>query len=171
MNTDNVRWYETLNDGSSVLMRAMRPEDKDADVDFIRRLSEQSRRMRFLGQVRCLPDEELRRLTAIDPARDMAIVAICEDDNRIVGVSRYSKGADDSCECAVAVADDWQAVGLGSRLMHYLIERAREQGIRRMVSFDLAENARMRSLAKFLGFRTRPDPQDPSMVIHELALA
>ena len=171
MNTDDIHWYETLNDGSQVLMRAMRPGDKAADLDFIQRLSEGSRRMRFLGQVRCLPDEELRRLTAIDPTRDAAIVAISEDDNRIVGVSRYSRAPDGSCECAVAVADDWQAVGLGSRLMHYLIERAREQGIRKMVSFDLAENARMRSLAKFLGFRTRPDPQDPSMVIHELALA
>jgi GNAT superfamily N-acetyltransferase len=171
MNTDNIHWYETLNDGSQVLMRAMRPGDRDADMDFIQRLSEHSRRMRFLGQVRCLPDEELRRLTAIDPARDMAIVAISEEDNRIVGVSRYSRTPDGNCECAVAVADDWQGVGLGSRLMHYLIERAREQGIGKMVSFDLAENARMRSLSKFLGFKTRTDPEDPSMVIHELALA
>lgn len=170
MNTDNTHWYETLNDGSQVLMRPMRPDDKDADVDFIRRLSDHSRRMRFLGQMRCLPDEELRRLTAVEPARGMAIVAINEADNRIVGVSRYSKEADDCCECAVAVADDWQNAGLGSRLMHYLIERARGQGIRKMVSYDLAENARMRSLARFLGFRTRPDPQDPSMVIHELEL-
>lgn len=172
MNIEKLQWYETLRDGSRVLMRAIRPEDKAADLAFIKGLSDRSRRMRFLGQVRGLSDEELRRLTDIDPSRDDAIVAVCEDDDRIVGVARYSRTRDGrDCECAVAVADDWQAVGLGARLMHYLIEDARSQGIRRMVSYDLAENGQMRELAHFLGFTTHRDEDDPSIVVHELALA
>lgn len=171
MDISSNEWSETLRDGSRVRMRAIRPADRAADAAFIAGLSDRSRRMRFLGQVRCLSDAELRRLTDIDPQHDVAIVAISEDDDRIIGVSRYSRTPDgESCECAVAVADEWQDIGLGTRLMHYLIEDARARGLRRMVSFDLAENAEMRELARFLGFTTRTDSDDPRMVVHELVL-
>lgn len=172
MDMDTTQWIETLHDGSRVLVRAIRPGDKARDAAFIAGLSERSRRMRFLGQVRGLSDAELRRLTEIDQVHDVAFVAISEVDDHIVGISRYSRMADgEGCECAVAVADEWQGVGLGARLMHYLIEDARARGLRRMVSFDLAENAEMRELAHFLGFSTRPDKDDARMVVHELALA
>jgi hypothetical protein len=39
-----------------------------------------------------------------------------------------------------------------------------------MMSIDGADNLGMRDMAKFLGFRRRRDPDDPSLVIHTLAL-
>jgi GNAT superfamily N-acetyltransferase len=171
MNAQNLQWYETLNDGSCVLVRTIRPSDKPAELAFIKGLSEHSRRMRFLGQTSCLSDEQLRRFTEVDQIHDMAFVAICEQDDRMVGVARYGRQPDGaSCECAVTVAEDWQGIGLGVCLMRHLIQFARDQGIRKMVSMDFAENHEMRELAHFLGFKSRQDPDDPRMVVHELAL-
>jgi hypothetical protein len=54
--------------------------------------------------------------------------------------------------------------------MRHLIEVARSRGVRSMFSIDEADNASMRDLAKFLGFRRTRDPDDATQVIHTLTL-
>jgi len=167
------RWTEVLADGSHVLIRPIRKEDAELERQFIERLSPQSRRMRFLGQMSTPSEKLLRRLVDIDYVHDMAFVALVHRDNEVreVGVSRYSVGPDrSSCECAVTVDDQWHGLGLGTLLMRHLIDVARERGIQRMVSFDAADNLPMRDLARYLGFTRTVDPDDPRQVVHSLSL-
>jgi acetyltransferase len=167
------RSTETLRDGSTVLVRPLRPDDRAAEAAFIEGLSPDARRYRFLGQVHA-GEALLDRLTNVDFARDFALAAVVPDDGageRIVGVARYGLDADGAaCECAVTVADAWQGRGLGATLMRHLIGVARSRGIRTMVSVDDVDNTAMRDLAKFLGFRSTPDPQDARQCIHRLDL-
>lgn len=168
-----LRWTQTLRDRSQVLIRAISPLDRSAERSFLEGLSTQARRFRFLGQVRSPSEQLLDQLTDIDPEHEVAFVAVVAEGGaeRIVGASRYSSSADhESCECAVTVTDQWQNKGLGSALMKHLIEIARQRGIHRMYSVDLAENLQMRDLATHLGFHVRIDPDDASQVIHELSL-
>jgi GNAT superfamily N-acetyltransferase len=170
---DSLRWSETLRDNSQVLIRPITSQDGQAERAFIEGLSPESRRFRFLGQVKYPSDALIKQLTDIDNDRQMAFVAVIPDGDRerIVGVSRYGMDAGGtSCECAVTVDDAWHDRGLGTLLMRHLIEVARSHGIHRMLSVDAADNARMRELASFLGFQTRIDPDDASQVIHELTL-
>lgn len=171
--TGHQRWSETLRDRSHVVIRPIVPQDREAERVFIEGLSSMSRHFRFLGEV-CRPSERLLdQLTRIDPAHDAAFAAVTQEDahERIVGVSRFSAGPrGDNCECAVTVADDWQGKGLGTVLMHHLIDVARARGLDRMYSIDSAENVRMTELANDLGFHTRSDPDDASQLIHELNL-
>ena len=51
-----------------------------------------------------------------------------------------------------------------------LIEQARQNGYRQMISLDAADNEAMRDLADYLGFHRRLDPLDPSQAIHTLEL-
>lgn len=173
MDLETLRWSETLRDHSDVLIRPITKQDKAGERDFIEGLSDEAKRYRFLGQIGSPSDLMLERFTDIDYVHDMAFVAVVQDgaSEHIVGVSRY--GTDPSgerCECAVTVSDDWQDKGLGTTLMRHLIEFARKQGVHTMYSMDSAENVAMNDLARFLGFRTRPDPDDGNQVIHELAL-
>lgn len=167
------RWSETLRDDSHVVIRPITAQDKAAEREFIEGLSPESRRFRFLGQVKIPSEAMIERLTNIDYDKQVAFVAVVPEDGRerIVGVSRYSTDdSETSCECAVTVDDHWHDRGLGTLLMRHLIEVARARGIRRMVSIEAAANTRMRELATFLGFETRVDPDDASQVIHELML-
>jgi acetyltransferase len=68
------------------------------------------------------------------------------------------------------VADDWQHRGLGTRLARALIQHAREHGVRKLYSVDLADNARMRMLAEDLGMKASLDPEDARQVIYSLSL-
>lgn len=163
----------TLADGSSVTIRPLRKDDADLDRDFICSLSPESRWMRFLGHFREPSDTLIRRLTELDYQHDMAFIALARErgETRAVGVSRYSLTPDgQSSECAVSVADGWQGKGLGTALMRQLIDLARRRGVHSMFSIDAGSNERMRELARDLGFRREPDPDDPTQVIHRLAL-
>ena len=173
MGPDYPRWTETLRDRSSVVIRPVRHEDAAAERAFIEALSPESRRYRFLGQVRHPSIETIERFTDLDYVHDLAFAAVVHDDARdkFVGIARYSTSADGTdCECAVTVLDDWQGKGLGSVLMKHLIEVARSRGIKHMWSLDSAENLAMADLAHFLGFSRRADPDDPTQVVHSLWL-
>jgi GNAT superfamily N-acetyltransferase len=166
-------WIETLNDGSHVLVRPIRPEDRERESEFIERLSPESRHFRFLGEMRGASPALLDQLVNVDYRKDMAFVALVHDNSvlREVGVSRYSTSGDDGhCECAVTVADDWQHRGLGVVLMRHLIDVARRHGFHQMFSMDAASNEPMRDLANYLGFDRKRDPEDATQVIHTLDL-
>lgn len=166
-------WTETLRDGSRVAIRVLRKEDAALERDFIRRLTPESRWMRFLGGIGEPSDEMIHGFTDLDYRRDMAFVALVQQGGKPceVGVSRYSLSPDGkSCECAVTVSDEWQGKGLGTSLMRHLIDTARQRGIVSMFSVDDADNSRMQELARDLGFTRRRNPDDPSQVIHRLAL-
>jgi GNAT superfamily N-acetyltransferase len=166
-------WIEKLKDGSRVLLRPIRPEDRERERKFIESLSSEARHFRFLGEIREASPELLDQLVNIDYHNSMAFVALVHDNGalREVGVSRYSASSDDQhCECAVTVADDWQHRGLGVALMQHLIDLARQNGFRQMSSMDASANEPMRELARYLGFRCTRDPGDSTQVIHVLDL-
>lgn len=166
-------WKDKLRDGTTVLIRPIAGADVGIEREFIERLSPQSRRYRFLGEVASPSSALLDRLTHPDPAHEAAFVALIADGahKREIGVARFSADSDErSCECAVAVADEWQGRGLATLLMRHLIEIARQRGFRRMYSIDARDNENMRELAEFLGFQRQADPNDTTQVVHSLSL-
>ncbi len=161
-------------DGRTVTIRPICHADTDMEQDFVRSLSAQSKHYRFLGAVRELTAAEARRLCDVDGHRSMAFVATVEEGGRTrqVGVGRYAPGQDgDTREIAITVADDWQHRGLGTRLAEALVRHAREHGVSKLYSVDLADNAPMRMLAQDLGMRVERDPADAHQVIYSLRLA
>lgn len=159
--------------GRTITIRPIRPTDLAMEQEFVRRLSPQAKRQRFLCAIRELSVEDAQRFCDVDGHRSMAFVATVEEGGRPkqIGVSRYAPAADENArEIAVTVADDWQHRGVGTLLAEALIQHAREHGISRLFSMDLADNARMRMLAHDLGMESVPDPENPSQVIYSLHL-
>jgi len=168
-----MQWKEKLRDGTTVLIRPIREDDVELERQFIERLSSQTRRFRFLGEVKSPSAGLLKQLTHLDPARDVAFVALIADgsEKREIGVCRYSARADGlACECAVTVSDEWQHLGLATILMGHLINVARQHGIECMYSVDSNDNQGMRDLAEHLGFQRKPDPNDATQMLHTLDL-
>lgn len=166
-------WQEKLSDGSAVTVRTIRKQDAALEREFIKHLSPDARRMRFLGQINEPSDQLIDSLTNLDFSHDMALIAIVNQQGKAlqVGVSRYATGADRTIgECAVTVTDDWQHRGLGSLLMRRLIEVARARGVAKLVSIDDSGNSKMRELASDLGFKRSFDPGNPHEVEHSLVL-
>lgn len=165
-------WIEELKDGRHVLIRPLAEQDRERENTFIKRLSPESRHMRFLAQIREPGTALLNQLMDTDNERRTAYIALVHEDGQLIeiGVSRYAATGERECECAVTVADEWKHLGLASALMEHLIKSARKNGFQQMYSVDASSNAPMRELAKALGFVTKNDPDDVRQVIHRLEL-
>ncbi len=166
-------WHDKLRDGTTVLIRSLHESDLELERRFIKDLSPQARRFRFLGEIKSPSPALLKQLTQLDPERDVAFVALIADgaEKREIGVSRFNMRVDGlTCECAVTVSDEWRNQGLATILMRHLIDVARERGIECMYSMDATENYEMRELAEHLGFTHKADPDDSTQVLHTLDL-
>jgi RimJ/RimL family protein N-acetyltransferase len=143
----------TLRDGSRVVLRPIRPDDKEALVAGFERLSDESRYRRFLSPTTRLSPSQLRYLTEVDHDRHEAIIAFAEETGEPVGVARYVRHPDDptDAEPAVTVVDDWQSRGLGTALLEEITQRARAAGVKRFIATVLATNRPMIALIEHLG--------------------
>ncbi|WP_350024024.1 MULTISPECIES: GNAT family N-acetyltransferase [Pseudomonas] len=167
-------WIDALNDGSHVLIRPLRPQDREREKAFIENLSPATRHQRFLGEIKEVGEQLLNQLMDVGTPQRVAYVALVHDNGELreVGISRYAQVDEQPshCEFAVTIADEWQGKGLGALLMQHLIDEARNNGFQQMYSVDSAANYSMRRLAKQLGMRSAIDPDDATQVIHSLAL-
>ena len=136
-----------------VLIRPIHHDDKDALRAGCDRLSERSRYRRFLSPHGSLTPAELRYFTEVDHHDHEALVAIDPATGQGVGVARYVRSRVDPgvAELAVAVADDWQGRGVGSRLTRALVDRARDEQISSFTALMLADNRQMLKLVGELG--------------------
>jgi len=150
-----------LADGTAIVLRPIQPEDDAIERAFIGGLSSDTRYNRLLG-ARKLTPEEIRRLTRIDYAQEMAFVAVTGQGAqvRLLGVARYVRDAGAAAEFAVVVADAWQRKGIGTVLLNALRRHAHAAGIVRLHGITLATNQAMQQLARKLGFVQAPDPRD-----------
>lgn len=163
---------DTLRDGSQVTIRPICRDDIELERLFIENLSPEARRFRFLCTIAGPSDALLRRLTDIDAERESALIAVIDEGihQRMVGAARFCRTDAERAEVAVVVSDDWQGRGLATLLMNRLIEVAKQQGIRSLISTDPGSNASMRRLADSLGFLHSRDPADATQVIYTLKL-
>ncbi len=156
----------TLRDGTRVVVRPIRPEDRQIEREFVQQLSSESKYFRFMSGLRELSEAMLNRFTQIDYDREMALIAlVCENGKETeIGVARYVVNPDNtSCEFAVAVADAWQDRGVGTALILGLAAAARARGLRSMEGIVVARNSRMLGLMNALGFSIRAEPGDASI--------
>lgn len=164
---------ETLRDGSRVEIRPIRPSDLELERRFVRGLSPRTRYLRLLSGRDLLPGE-LERWIDVDPAREIAIIAVARDGGaeQQVGVARCAldAAAPPRWDFAIVVADAWQGIGLGERLLACLIEQAEAAGIACLSSVTLAENHRMLALARRLGFGVQREAGDATLMRVEIRL-
>jgi acetyl coenzyme A synthetase (ADP forming)-like protein len=148
-----------LRDGTSLRLRAIRPDDKARLADHFHRLGPESVRHRFFGVKKDLTEGELSRFTEPDFERHVGLVGTqqTQDGETIVVVGRYFRlePADDAisrAEFALAVADEWHGRGAGTVMLEHLSRLAAEAGIERFEADVLEDNVPMLRMLAHLGF-------------------
>jgi RimJ/RimL family protein N-acetyltransferase len=136
-----------------VLIRPVRSTDATLIAEGFARLSERSRRMRFLGKKDELTAAELHYSANVDHHDHEALGALDPGSGRGVGVARYVRDADDrqAAEIALTIADDWQGRGLGTELLARLSHRGRQEGICRFTGVVSCDNVPMGMLLRSVG--------------------
>ena len=168
--------HHQLSNGINICIRPIRPEDADLETNFHSRLSDRTKYFRFMQALHELTPEMIVRFTQIDYDREMAFIAITEDEHKIteLAVGRYLTNPDgQSVEFALVVADDCHNLGIGTRLMTSLMQSAKTKGMLFFEGEVLAINQPMLSLVSKLGFSIEAiaQNQDIVRVVKDLRLA
>jgi RimJ/RimL family protein N-acetyltransferase len=144
----------TLRDGRVVTVRPLEPSDRDWLAAAVKRLSPETRYLRFASPKPHLTNRELDFLVDIDHHRHEAILATDPTTGRGIAVVRYVETPGDPgiVEIAATVADDWQGHGLGPALLAQLAQRAREEGHSALRATALATNRRSIAMLIRAGF-------------------
>ena len=169
----NYSVTEALRDGTRILIRAIRPEDKPLLLKHFHSLSERSIYYRFFGHKRTLEQVDLRGLTELDFVNHVGLAATIgtEGGERFIGVGRYLRSVDAvAAEVAFAVLDEFQGRGIGTLLLHHLAQIAQRQGIKKFAAFVMGDNHQMLEVFANSGFQNS-DRYDAGTVRVTLDLA
>mgnify|MGYP001199911775 FL=1 len=140
---------DTLRNGTSVTIRAIRPEDKTKLVSAFRNLERETIYTRFFQYVKELTDQDLKRATEIDFDREVALVvtANLEDEETIIGTGRYvvfeETDVGRNAEVAFIVEEDYQGLGIASRIFRHLVQIGRQNNVSRFKADVLSGNQAM----------------------------
>jgi acetyltransferase len=151
-----------MKNGTSVLMRPIKPEDERQFNELFKSLSEETLHFRFFEIIKELPHETLTRYCNLDYDREIAIVAELKEKNRqIIGAARLIVEPDGrSGEYAVLLGDQWHGLGLGLKLMEIIIGISRDMRLERIFGFVIANNYKMLRVCDKLGFSTEKSDED-----------
>jgi acetyltransferase len=145
----------TLRDGRTVLLRPIKPEDEPLWLEMFQNFSEQSIRYRFFQIIKDTPHETRVRYCNIDYDREIAIVPELTENGRkrILGVTRVSIEPDGKKgEIAFITADPWQGLGLGTKMIDYVLEICKDMKLETIYAIMLQDNFQAISLMKKMGF-------------------
>ena len=144
----------TLYDGTTIHVRAIRPDDDERLRAFHRQLSPDSIMFRFFHFFPELPAPDATHFTHLDYTDRMALLATIEagGTEEILGVVRYDRIAHETAEVAFVVGDRWQGRGIATALLHILASYARDHGIITFLAVTLGSNARMIEVLRNSGF-------------------
>jgi acetyl coenzyme A synthetase (ADP forming)-like protein len=147
-----------LRDGSTVHVRPIRGDDRDAVLQFLRQLSETSLYLRFFsGHV----DLERAADWAVDvDYRERYGLVATAGAGGIVAHATYLQTKQDRAEVAFAISDQYQGLGIGTILLAHLVEAAEKNGIAVLEAQVLPQNHKMVEVFRESGFPVsmRPEP-------------
>lgn len=160
---DEVYVEAQLADGTPIVIRSIRPEDREGIREAMRHMSPETRFRRFFRVVGDPDEAMLSYLTEVDGVDHVALVCTIPTHDlkgeRGIGVARFVRLEDDPevAEAAVTVIDEMQRKGVAYHLMAALTEQARARGVKRFRAYVLEENERVHQLLAEAGAREVQD--------------
>ncbi|MGP4000606.1 bifunctional acetate--CoA ligase family protein/GNAT family N-acetyltransferase [Streptomyces sp. 8N706] len=149
--------HALLADGSTVEIRAARPQDRDAVLRMHEEMSPEDLRLRYFVANPRYARVTALRMCATEREGYCPLVAVAH--GRVVGAAEYTvlpaaAGEPRSADIAIAVAEGRHGQGIGTLLLEHLVDAAREAGVRTFTADALAENRAVLEVFARLGLRT-----------------
>lgn len=166
MDVKNYRAVEKLKDGREVLIRAVRPDDKEGFARGFEQLSSEAIYRRFFSTRKQFTEQELKTATEIDFLRVVALVTEIEEngEKKLIGACRYIAIDENNppklAEIAFVVLDAWQGRSLGKLLFKHLSDIGRACGIEKFEAVVLSENKGMMKVFTSTGLTVHKRSED-----------
>ena len=153
---EELEHYDTLHDGIEVFFRPVKPIDEPALSEMLYSASKESIRTRFMARKGSFPHRDVQQWTNIDYHNNISIVGIVPgvSGEQIVAIAQYYLDPKtQAAEVAFLVQDEWQKKGLGTLLLAYLTQIAKQRGVRRFYAKVLPVNKAMLTVFHNSGYK------------------
>jgi acyl-CoA hydrolase len=157
---EELERYETLRDGTEIFFRPVKPTDEPALTEMLYSLSEESVRTRYMTHTVVFPHRDIQRFTNIDYRQDIAIVAIIPhvSGEEIVALVQYFLDPKtQAAEVAFLVQDEWQQKGMGTFLLGYITQIAKQRGVKKFYAKVLPTNEPMLAVFHNSGYKVNTE--------------
>ncbi len=162
MYPDHLEIWQTFKDNQQYFFRPIKPTDERALQEFFYSLPKEDIYYRFLSNMKVFSHYDTQSMCNIDYQNEMAIVGCTGSQvgDQIIAMGRYIvEPKSDMAEVDFTVSHELQRHGIGTFLLHYLTEVARENGVKGFTAYVLSSNRKMLSVFHRTGYRinTRMD--------------
>lgn len=152
---DTIIVHSFMNDGTAIVLRTIRPDDRELLREGISRLSAESRYLRFFSPASAVPNSVVEKLVAVDGEDHIAWGAICtgRDEPYAIGAVhaiRHKSGSP-SGEYSVAVLDAYHGQGVARMLTAALLIDCLAAGLTQLDVHILSENRAAAALVRSMG--------------------
>ncbi|GAB6283245.1 MAG: hypothetical protein STSR0008_20050 [Ignavibacterium sp.] len=147
--------YILLKNGEGILFKSADQNDIPLVTSFLKRISPESLRMRFMASVSAVPQKIIEELCIVDFTKNGSLLAISNEngERKIVGIGNYiDTGNGRSAEVSLLVEDSKQGKGIGTALLERLAGLAAANGFYEFEGEVLPDNLPMLNVFKNSGF-------------------
>lgn len=150
--------YETevlLKTGQKIMLRPIRRDDTERWLKFVNGLSDHTKYLRFHYIPKNFTEEDAARYCTVDYDNAFAFVAELKrkQSKDIIAIGRFYRLPNKtSAEVSFAIDDAYQDIGIGTRLLEWLANVARDNGINTFEAEVLPENELMLTVFRDYGF-------------------
>jgi RimJ/RimL family protein N-acetyltransferase len=148
----DFRVSETLRSGLEVIVRALKPDDRDKVARAVRDLDRESIYTRLFTYRSELTEAGLERIMRFDSDSEVVLIVTIGsgETETVIGSGRYvvqagGEGAR-SAEVAFMVEEDYHGLGIAGRLLKHLADVARARDIARFEASVLPGNKAMQAV-------------------------
>jgi len=151
----NFREHVLLKDGQGILLRPAVPDDVPLVESFMKRISKESLRMRFMVSMNEVPRSVIEDLCNGDFMESGCLLAISskEAEPRVIGLGNFiGMGNNRLAEVAFMTEEDYQGKGISTLILERLAGLAAAQGYVDLEAEVLPDNRAMLGVFKSSGF-------------------
>jgi len=157
---EELERYDTLHDGTEIFFRPIKPTDEAVLSEMLYSLSPSSIRTRYMAQTVAFPHKNVQQLTNIDYSQNISIVGTVPSvsGEQVVAIAQYYLDPKtQAAEIAFLVQDEWQKRGMGTFLLAYLTQIAKQHGVKRFYAKVLPGNKPMLAIFHNSGYKVKTE--------------
>ena len=157
---EELERYDTLRDGTEIFFRPVKPTDEPALSEMLYSLSKESVQTRYFAHTMTFPHRDVQQLTNIDYRQDISIVGSVPGTSgeQIVAIAQYFLDPrTQAAEVAFIVQDEWQQKGMGTFLLDYVTQIAKQRGVKRFYAKVLPANKPMLAIFHNSGYKVNTE--------------
>ena len=157
---EELEHYDTLRDGTEIFFRPIKPADEPALSEMLYSLSENSIQTRYFAHTMRFPHRDVQQLTNIDYRQNLSLVGVVPSTSgeQIVAIAQYFLDPrTQAAEVAFIVKDEWQQKGMGTLLLDYITQIAKQRGVKRFYAKVLPTNKPMLTIFHNSGYKVNTE--------------